>query len=41
MIVLSLGVVVGDWYYCNDATHCKNEKAFIGQNYETGMTLVH
>jgi hypothetical protein len=39
-IVLNLGVVIGDWYYCNDATHYKNERAFIGQNSETIMTLV-
>lgn len=40
VIVLSLGVAIGDWYYYNDATHYKNERTFIGQNYEIIMTLV-
>jgi hypothetical protein len=39
-IVFSLGVAIGDWYYCNDATHYKNERAFIGRNYEIIMTLI-
>jgi hypothetical protein len=37
-IVPSLGVAIGDQYYCNDATHYKNERAFIGQNSKTIMT---
>ncbi len=40
-IVLNLGVAIGDWYYYNDATHYNNERAFIGWNFETIMTLVH
>jgi hypothetical protein len=39
-IILSLGGAIGDWYYCNDATNYKNERALIGRNSKTIMTLV-
>jgi hypothetical protein len=38
--VPSLGGIVGDEYYYNDATHCKNERVLIGRNSKTVMTLV-
>jgi len=36
----SLGVAIGEYYYCNGVTHCKNERAFIRQNSKTVMTLI-
>ncbi len=36
----SLGVVVGDHYYCKDIAHCKNKKAFSKQSSKFVMTLM-
>ncbi len=39
-IMHSLGVVVGDHYYCKDTAHCKNEKVFSKQSSKFVMTLM-
>jgi hypothetical protein len=36
----SLGVVVGNHYYCKDIAHCKNKKAFSKQSSKFVMTLM-
>jgi hypothetical protein len=33
-------MAIGDFYYHQDATHCKNERIFVGWNSKFVMTLI-
>ncbi len=36
----SFGIVVGDYFYCKDVAHAKNERTYFVQNLEFVMTLM-
>jgi hypothetical protein len=33
-------MAIGDFYYCQDANHCKNKQIFVGWNLKSIMTLI-
>ncbi len=39
-MVDTFDVVMGDWYYNNDATHNKNERIYMGKGKESVLSLV-